>query len=118
MDNTEHLFTLVGIFAQLNGGLLGVVVTLIAVVPTFVEIARSRSPDFLSEKEAQRDLSNALHLLKYDILLFGSGLFLSIGGFFNNQKFLLISIVIITSIGIALLIAASFVVAKTISSIK
>ena len=60
------------VLADLSAALLGVSVTLVALIPAFVEVARTKVPDFLTGQQKQQSLRRALRLLMHTIWIFGA----------------------------------------------
>jgi hypothetical protein len=90
--------------------LAAISVTLVALVPVLLEIARVRIPDFLTGEEARRKLRLGLRLLGITVWIFGIATILSTVAFFCQTYILLISAVILFLVGLALLSYISYAV--------
>jgi len=67
MSGNLDIATLLATLVELNAGLLAITVTLVALVPALIEIARVKSPSFLSGEITRRHLSRGLNNLKRTI---------------------------------------------------
>ncbi len=108
------IVTVMSLLSQINVGLLAIVVTLVTLVPTLIEIATSRSPNFLIERNSRRRLSKTLKQLSYLIWIFGFAVISSLVAIVYPYILLAIITVCISIIGIMLLILDSYVIANQI----
>jgi len=112
-----QLGDLFNLLAQLEGALLAVGITLLALVPTLIEMARTRSPGFLSERSARRRVRNSMILLNIATWILGAALVFSVSGLLFPCAILAIVTMVVSAVGLVLLIVTSYIVASTISSI-
>ena len=108
----SELSNLIGLVLSASISLIGVSVTLVALVPVLIEIARGRSPDFFAGEEAKTKLKNYLYKLSSTIVFFGFSTIASGVNFFCESKFMFILSAVSLSIGLVLLIIISLAMAK------
>jgi polyferredoxin len=109
--NTQ-LPNLIGLVLSASISLMGVSVTLVALVPVLIEIARGRSPNFFAGEEAKNNLVNYLNKLCITIVIFGFATLVSgIDLYFVNIYMFIIS-AISFSVGLILLLIISLAMAK------
>lgn len=111
MKNVIDITTGIITLAQLDAGLLAISVTLVALVPTLVEIVRIKSPNFLLGEVARRRMTDGLSNLRQTIWLFGISTFLSVTDFIWGSYVLFMVIIIISLISLVLLIRAGVLIA-------
>lgn len=100
------------VLASLNGGLLAVAVTLVALIPTLVEIARVKSPTFLSGEAARRHLKSGLIQLRFTILFSGVATLLSVVGLIWQNNFLLAAVLLLFAIGLVFVTRAGYIISS------
>ena len=102
---------------QLNGGLLAVVVTLVALIPTLVEVVRAKTPSFFAGEITRTQLKNSLTLLGLTIWTFGIATLVSIFLLvWFNFWFFLVALVL-TVVSLIILVVASYLIAKIALSV-
>jgi len=92
--------------------LMGVSVTLIALIPVLVEIARSRSPDFFTGEESKDKLKRYLSRLGYTIVIFNISAIASIISFFYENAFVVGVALSTFGIGLIVLVLTSLAMAR------
>ena len=112
MKSNIDLTTGMSTLAEVNAGLLAIAVTLVALIPTLIEIVRIKEPNFLIEDAARRRLKNGLSSLTHTIWLFGIATILSLVGIIYQPLFLLIIIVLISISSLLLLLRAGIQIAS------
>src|SRR6266567_2631166 len=117
MNSGANIATTLSVLAQINAGLLAVTVTLVAIIPTLVEIVRIKSSSFLSGEVARRRLVRGMVFLSYTLGLFGLATLLSIAGIIWPYFVLLIIVSILFLLGLAILLVASYIIASTARSV-
>jgi len=110
--NTSQISALLQVVLESSLGLMGVSVTLIALVPVLVEIAQSRSSDFFSGEDAKDELKRYLTRLSGSIVLFGLSSFLAIGAFFHPGPLLFWASLLFFVVGLAIIVVTSLAMAK------
>jgi len=113
IDITNILITT----AQIGAALLAISVTLLVFVPALIELARSRSSDFLSAEDAKNRLKRGLNYLQLTALLFSLTTLLSIAGLLWQNIFLLISVLLLSFVSLIILVGASYVIVSIARSI-
>ena len=118
MNNNIDIFAAFSGLLELNAALLGVTVTLVALVPTLVELIRLKYPSFFSSEVARRRLNKGLVELGRSIWLFGATTLLSIIGLVVWQHIMLLIVVTILSmLGIALIVKVGYFIASITTSV-
>ena len=107
MLDPKDILSIFSTLLQVNAAFLGVVVTLVALVPALVEMVRSRYPNFLSSEVTRRRLNRGLASLSITIWLFGSATFLSIVGLLTLYTVLVDLVLLISSLVIGIILWAS-----------
>jgi hypothetical protein len=100
--------------AQISAGFLAVAVTVVALVPTLVEITHTRSATFLSQEDARDRLYAGLSILSHTIWLFGLVTFGSILLMYWPCIYLVIADLLLFLVSLVLLIYASYDMATMI----
>lgn len=106
-----------GSLIELNAGLLAVSVTVVALVPTLVELVRLKYPSFLSAEVARIRLIKALKAISRTIWMFGIAALLSLIGLMFKLQAMGVLATLLATVGIFILIKASLNVAKISISI-
>jgi hypothetical protein len=107
-----QLSNLIGLVLSASISLIGVSVTLVALVPVLIEIARGRSPDFFAGEEAKTKLKNYLYKLSSTIVFFGFSTVASGINLYFEYKFWFLVSAISLSVGLILLVIISLAMAK------
>ena len=102
---------------QLNGGLLAVVVTLVALIPTLVEVVRAKTPSFFAGEVTRGRLRNSLTFLAWTIWTFGIATFISIFLLIHYSFWAFLIVLALTAVSLIILIVASYIIAKIALSI-
>lgn len=114
MNDTE--VELLGIVIDLSVNLLAVSLTLIALIPTLLELIRGRAPDFISQIEEENALDKVMYTLTATVLLFGVSLLSGlVGKFCEWMGFLWITTGTFL-IGLVIIITVSIYTANMIRS--
>lgn len=101
------------LIVDLSINLLGVSLTLIALIPVLVELVRGRAPDFMSKFEEENALDRTLLALSVTVLLFSSAIGCGIGGRFCTWVGFLWIALITFLMGLLVIIFVSMYVAFT-----
>jgi len=104
---TDHLNLLVNVSAAL----LAVSVTLVALVPTVVQLARLKTPDFMAQTEREGSLRRVMDGLALTVVGFTASLICTFGGTFYPCKAALIGGLIFFGVSLVVLAAMSVAVA-------
>lgn len=108
---------MMGVLVSTNATLLGVVITIVALVPTLVEIARNRRVSFLSAENARSTLYDSLRAMSRSIWFFCAGILFSLINIIFFSPILTAFSMLVSLAGLVLLTIYSYRVAKTIISI-
>src|SRR5262249_20001936 len=87
---TPDLATFSSIIALVSASLLAVVLTLVALIPSLFELARTRISSFLSGEETEERLRNGLRWLSYTIWVFAVATVGGLVGMLESAYFLII----------------------------
>ena len=97
---------------EINLGLLGVSITVVAFAPALVEIVRVKSSSFLATEGARRLLSRSFSIIGYTIWLFGISLLLLMINYLYEWKPIELVSLIMTLVGTFIVVLASYRIAK------
>lgn len=115
----SELSNLIGLVLSASISLIGVSVTLVALVPVLIEIARGRSPDFFAGEEAKGKLKDYLRKLSSTIVFFGFATVASGANLYLENMVLFLLSALAMIIGLIILIYITLAMAKqTISFIE
>ena len=103
--------------AQVSAGLFALALTLVALVPTLVEIARVKSASYLSGDSARRRLKRALNRIGHTIWIYGVITVLCLVGTVVGGIYFLPLVSVLFIIGIVILIHSGLVIAKITRSV-
>lgn len=107
LDFSSILSSLIGI----NVALLGVIVTLITIVPALMGLAQSKDSSYLSSEVTRRQLKRGISDLSKSIWLFGLNTILSIIALFWDNCILLGCVGGMSLIGVIIVVRISYTIA-------
>lgn len=101
-----------------SGSLAAIAVTLLAIVPTLIEIAGNRTSDYFTGEAARKKIKNALSRLRHTLILYGVVMLLAAIGLLipTNGVVVLCAVVIVATlffIATLILIQASYSLTNT-----
>lgn len=104
--------------ADMSGALLSVAVTIVVFVPAFIEIARSKSPDYLSGEQQKRTIRSAFLLLNVVVVFFAVALVAGVIGMIFPKLWLMLCSTLFLLLGVLFLIIStirlSYIVLKSL----
>jgi hypothetical protein len=112
-----ELLERISLLVNLSAGLLGVSVTLVALIPTLVELARLKAPDFISKARKEIGMRQIMMSLSATVVAFGLSLVLSLIGIFLLTPGWLWSSLFAFVIGVLILIASALIVASAVKNV-
>ena len=80
----QNQISALGTVIDLSANLLGVSLTLVALIPTLVELVRTRAPDFISRMERENALNRVMIALASTVVMFSLSLGSGLAGMFCN----------------------------------
>src|SRR5689334_13208236 len=92
--------TFIGTVAQVDAGLLAAAITLVAIVPALLEIARGQHPGFLQERAAKRSLQRSLRQLRIAVVAFGGATLSCAFAIFFPNIVLLLWVILVSAVAL------------------
>jgi hypothetical protein len=109
----SELLDRLNLLVNLSAALLGVSVTLVALVPTLIQLARVSAPDFFSRLDREGSLKRVMVVLAVTVMLFSISLGASwVGIFFPIELWFWIGLVAFSA-SLIVLVSTSILVAFT-----
>lgn len=118
-QSSGQVASLLWTMAQVSAGLFALALTLVALVPTLVEIARVKSASYLSGDIARRRLKRALRWVGYAIWIYGVVTLLCLVGSAIGGVgiYALLAASVLFIVGIAILVHSGHVIAQVTRSV-
>lgn len=107
-----QLSNIIGLVLSASVSLIGVSVTLVALIPVLIEVARSRSPNFFAGEQAKAQLKNYLSRLRAAIGFFGISIIISGTNLYYENIIAFLVAMTLFSCGLILLIFISLAIAR------